>query len=163
MKVLRALVKETLSRAQIDRLADDIEDACATLEKKGGAHKSRAPQDETQPQLLSARRLPEAAARSPRGPIPSRWPPGSLAEPVGDRRDQQRADDEGVEQDPDRDRGADLDQLLERQQGQGREGAGQDQPGPGDDAAGVTSAASVPSRVPSRAASSRARVIRKML
>jgi glutamate decarboxylase len=36
--VLRALVKETLSRAQVDRLADDIKEACATLEKKGGAH-----------------------------------------------------------------------------------------------------------------------------
>lgn len=41
VKVLRALVKHTLSRPQIDRLAKDIEQACATLEKKGsGAHKS---------------------------------------------------------------------------------------------------------------------------
>jgi glutamate decarboxylase len=40
VKVMRALVKETLSRAQIDRLAIDIEAACATLEKKGGAHPS---------------------------------------------------------------------------------------------------------------------------
>ena len=40
VKVLRALVKETLSRAQIDRLAGDIEQACATLEKKGGVHES---------------------------------------------------------------------------------------------------------------------------
>jgi glutamate decarboxylase len=39
-KVLRALVKETLSREQVDRLADDIRQACATLEKKGGAHPS---------------------------------------------------------------------------------------------------------------------------
>jgi glutamate decarboxylase len=38
--VLRALVKQTLSRAQIDRLATDIDAACETLEKKGGAHKS---------------------------------------------------------------------------------------------------------------------------
>jgi glutamate decarboxylase len=38
--VLRALVKQTLSRAQIDRLADDINAACETLDKKGGAHKS---------------------------------------------------------------------------------------------------------------------------
>jgi glutamate decarboxylase len=38
--VLRALVKQTLSRAQIDRLATDINAACETLEKKGGAHKS---------------------------------------------------------------------------------------------------------------------------
>ncbi|HVW48022.1 MAG TPA: glutamate decarboxylase [Solirubrobacterales bacterium] len=41
VKVLRALVKHTLSRAQIDRLANDIEHACDTLEKKGtGAHKA---------------------------------------------------------------------------------------------------------------------------
>jgi glutamate decarboxylase len=40
VKVLRALVKETLSRAQIDRLAEDIEQACATLDEKGGAHES---------------------------------------------------------------------------------------------------------------------------
>jgi glutamate decarboxylase len=38
VKVMRALVKETLSREQVDRLADDIEQACATLEQKGGAH-----------------------------------------------------------------------------------------------------------------------------
>jgi len=40
VKVMRALVKQTLSREQIDRLATDIELACATLEKKGGAHPS---------------------------------------------------------------------------------------------------------------------------
>lgn len=40
VKVLRALVKHTLSRSQIDRLAHDIEHACDTLEKKGRAHKS---------------------------------------------------------------------------------------------------------------------------
>src|SRR3954468_6492115 len=38
VKVMRALVKETLGRSQVDRLADDIAEACATLEKKGGAH-----------------------------------------------------------------------------------------------------------------------------
>jgi glutamate decarboxylase len=38
VKIMRALVKETLSRAQVDRLADDIHEACETLEKKGGAH-----------------------------------------------------------------------------------------------------------------------------
>ncbi len=40
VKIMRALVKETLSRAQVDRLADDIAQACETLEKKGGAHES---------------------------------------------------------------------------------------------------------------------------
>jgi glutamate decarboxylase len=38
VKVMRALVKETLSRAQVDRLSGDIVEACAMLEKKGGAH-----------------------------------------------------------------------------------------------------------------------------
>jgi glutamate decarboxylase len=38
VKVMRALVKETLSRAQIDRLSADIKQACEMLEKKGGAH-----------------------------------------------------------------------------------------------------------------------------
>jgi len=38
VKVMRALVKETLGRPQVDRLAGDIAEACATLEKKGGAH-----------------------------------------------------------------------------------------------------------------------------
>ncbi|HEX6780673.1 MAG TPA: glutamate decarboxylase [Solirubrobacterales bacterium] len=38
VKIMRALVKETLSRPQVDRLADDIREACETLEKKGGAH-----------------------------------------------------------------------------------------------------------------------------
>jgi glutamate decarboxylase len=28
----------TLSRAQVDRLADDIAEACKTLDEKGGAH-----------------------------------------------------------------------------------------------------------------------------
>ena len=37
VKVMRALVKLTLGRAQIDHLAEDIESACATLERKGGA------------------------------------------------------------------------------------------------------------------------------
>ena len=38
VKIMRALVKETMSREQVERLALDIEDACATLDKKGGAH-----------------------------------------------------------------------------------------------------------------------------
>jgi glutamate decarboxylase len=38
VKIMRALVKETLSRQQVDRLADDIAQACATLEQTGGAH-----------------------------------------------------------------------------------------------------------------------------
>jgi glutamate decarboxylase len=49
VKVLRALVKQTLSREQIDRLATDIQEACATLEKKGGAHASERKKMKTSP------------------------------------------------------------------------------------------------------------------
>ncbi|MEK6276731.1 MAG: glutamate decarboxylase [Actinomycetota bacterium] len=40
VKVLRALVKETMSREHVDTLAKDIEQACSTLAEKGGAHES---------------------------------------------------------------------------------------------------------------------------
>jgi glutamate decarboxylase len=40
MTIMRALVKETMSREHVDTLARDIEQACATLERKGGAHES---------------------------------------------------------------------------------------------------------------------------
>jgi len=38
--VMRALVKLTLARSRIDHLADDIAQACETLDKKGGTHPS---------------------------------------------------------------------------------------------------------------------------
>src|SRR3954463_8337736 len=38
VKILRALVKETMSRGQVDRLTEDIVEACKTLDQKGGAH-----------------------------------------------------------------------------------------------------------------------------
>jgi glutamate decarboxylase len=38
VKIMRALVKETMSREQVERLTRDIADACATLDSKGGAH-----------------------------------------------------------------------------------------------------------------------------
>jgi glutamate decarboxylase len=38
--IMRALVKQTLSREHVDTLAGDIAEACATLAKKGGAHES---------------------------------------------------------------------------------------------------------------------------
>lgn len=38
--IMRALVKETLSRDHVDTLVSDIEEACATLSRKGGAHES---------------------------------------------------------------------------------------------------------------------------
>ena len=49
VKIMRALVKETLGRAQIDRLADDIAQACDTLEKKGGAHPTERKQMKASP------------------------------------------------------------------------------------------------------------------
>ncbi|MPV89879.1 glutamate decarboxylase [Georgenia ruanii] len=38
--IMRALVKQTLTREHVDTLARDIEEACTTLAKKGGAHES---------------------------------------------------------------------------------------------------------------------------
>ena len=38
--IMRALAKETLSREHVDTLARDIEEACSTLTRKGGAHAS---------------------------------------------------------------------------------------------------------------------------
>jgi glutamate decarboxylase len=40
VKMLRALVKLNLSHALVETLADDLHEACETLEKKGGAHQS---------------------------------------------------------------------------------------------------------------------------
>jgi glutamate decarboxylase len=36
VKIMRALVKETMSREQVERLTGDIADACTTLDQKGG-------------------------------------------------------------------------------------------------------------------------------
>ena len=38
--IMRALVKETLSREHVETLARDIDQACTTLARKGGAHES---------------------------------------------------------------------------------------------------------------------------
>jgi len=38
--IMRALVKQTLSREHVDTLARDIEQACTTLDQKGGVHES---------------------------------------------------------------------------------------------------------------------------
>lgn len=38
--IMRALVKETMSREHVDTLARDIDQACGTLDKKGSAHAS---------------------------------------------------------------------------------------------------------------------------
>jgi glutamate decarboxylase len=42
--IMRALVKETFSREHVDTLARDIEQACRTLARKGGAHQSERDQ-----------------------------------------------------------------------------------------------------------------------
>ena len=41
---MRALVKETMSREQVERLTRDIADACATLDQKGGTHQTERAQ-----------------------------------------------------------------------------------------------------------------------
>jgi glutamate decarboxylase len=42
--IMRALVKETLSRELVETLARDIDQACTTLARKGGAHESERQQ-----------------------------------------------------------------------------------------------------------------------
>ncbi|MDH2413061.1 glutamate decarboxylase [Nocardioides sp. CER19] len=44
VKILRALVKETMSREQVERLTRDMHEACKTLDKKGGAHETERQQ-----------------------------------------------------------------------------------------------------------------------
>jgi hypothetical protein len=44
---MRALVKINLSRSLVDRLADDMRDALATLEKKGPASEAERKQVKT--------------------------------------------------------------------------------------------------------------------
>ena len=45
--MMRALVKETLSREMVDTLAGDIARACQTLDDKGGVHESERQQVKT--------------------------------------------------------------------------------------------------------------------
>ena len=45
VKIMRALVKQTMSREHVDTLARDIEEALATLDAKGGAHPSERQKD----------------------------------------------------------------------------------------------------------------------
>jgi len=40
VKVMRALVKQTLSRELVDTLIGDIGEACETLERRGGVHQA---------------------------------------------------------------------------------------------------------------------------
>jgi glutamate decarboxylase len=47
VKVMRALVKETLNREMVDVLAEDVASACRTLDEKGGAHESERRQVKT--------------------------------------------------------------------------------------------------------------------
>jgi glutamate decarboxylase len=47
VNMMRALVKLNLSHSLVETLGDDIAEACATLEKKGGAHESERAQVKT--------------------------------------------------------------------------------------------------------------------
>ena len=38
VKIMRALVKQTMSREHVETLSRDIREACETLDRKGGAH-----------------------------------------------------------------------------------------------------------------------------
>ena len=81
--IMRALVKETMSREHVDTLARDIEEACATLAKKGGAHESEraarsSPGPATEfgprglPTIITNRQPPPPADhRGPRAPVQS--------------------------------------------------------------------------------------------
>ena len=77
VKIMRALVKETLSREQVDTLARDIEEACATLAQKGGAHRVRAGQDRHRARATDAW---VACSRSSPGSSPG-WPCSSSGSP----------------------------------------------------------------------------------
>ena len=138
---MRALVKETMSREQVNRLAKTSKTPARPWTRRAApteAERRRSPSADPRLPGLCGAIWPRRAGRLRRrgGPRAGR-PPGAIAQPVDDRRDQERADDEGVDQDPRGDGDTDLDQLLQRQQGERGEGAGQDQPGAGDDAAGV--------------------------
>ena len=47
--IMRALVKQTMSREHVDTLTRDIADACETLAKKGGAHAAERQQMQSGP------------------------------------------------------------------------------------------------------------------
>jgi glutamate decarboxylase len=51
VKIMRALVKETLSREQVDTLAGDIAQACSTLKDKGRVHESERRRVKTNPRI----------------------------------------------------------------------------------------------------------------
>ena len=73
VKIMRALVKETMSREQVERLTRDIADACATLDQKGGDAPDRTRADQDGHRLLtvaSATRRGRRARRAWRCPGP---------------------------------------------------------------------------------------------
>jgi glutamate decarboxylase len=49
VSIMRALVKQTMSREHVDTLARDIADALVTLDRKGGAHESERKMMKTGP------------------------------------------------------------------------------------------------------------------
>ena len=79
--IMRALVKETMSREHVDTLARDIQEACDTLALKGGAHESErqkivtGPATETRPRVRATKhsmRPPDLVGRP--GAVPSTPP-----------------------------------------------------------------------------------------
>ena len=81
VKIMRALVKETMSREQVERLTRDIADACATLDQKGGTRPDRARADQDGHRVLTPWHLAGVARRSPICPIEA---PATLAGRVRD-------------------------------------------------------------------------------
>ena len=74
VKIMRALVKETMSREQVERLTRDIADACATLDQKGGTHPDRARADQDGHRVLNGRERRVHKPHRYSGPAP----PGSM-------------------------------------------------------------------------------------
>ena len=87
VKVLRALVKETLGRSLIDHLAADVEGAVADAGEEGRRPRVRAPQDDADPRLL---RLAEPRRRAPRRSMDRRGDLGRVASEHALDRDQDR-------------------------------------------------------------------------
>ena len=65
IKIMRALVKETMGREQVERLTHDITDACTTLDEKGGTTHTERQQTKQGPATDSDEAPREPATASP--------------------------------------------------------------------------------------------------
>ena len=81
VKILRALVKETMSREQVDRLTQDIEDACTDPRPEGAGRPGRARAGQAGLRLLTQRGSLRGETRHPvpvaRGERVGRRDPGA--------------------------------------------------------------------------------------